>query len=319
MNAKQAKAIPIPDFLARLGHLPDHVRHGGGDIWFRSPFRPEEATASFHVHVGRNVWYDFGAVGGAAAGGNLPDLVMSMQRCGLSDALAFLEKTMAGAASSVQETVQNLEENDVQPSPQKGGGAVEPPFFIEEIRREFSAGPLARYIEQERQINLAAAAGLLFEVHFRNRAGKRFFAAGIKNRAGGWEIRNPYFKGCIGPKDLTFLERVGEGAATGEVSVFEGMFDFLAALSFYGRKSLFEHDVLLLNSLAMQRRAIDFLEKRPDLNHLKLYLDNDEAGHQAVEIFRAALPGRVVEPCFALYLNHKDFNDYLIVRRRLGK
>lgn len=42
------------------------------------------------------------------------------------------------------------------------------------------------------------------EVHYRMR-GKWYFAVGFKNRKGGLEIRNPYFKGAVSPKDITHV------------------------------------------------------------------------------------------------------------------
>ena len=35
---------------------------------------------------------------------------------------------------------------------------------------------------------------------------KTFFALGFANDAGGWELRNPYFKGCMAPKPISTIK-----------------------------------------------------------------------------------------------------------------
>jgi hypothetical protein len=50
---------------------------------------------------------------------------------------------------------------------------------------------------------------------------RRYFAIGLLNNSGGYELRNSYLKLASSPKDITTINL---GAPT--VSVFEGMFDF---------------------------------------------------------------------------------------------
>jgi hypothetical protein len=45
-----------------------------------------------------------------------------------------------------------------------------------------------------------------------------------------------------------------------------------------------------------------------------LFLDNDKAGQDAAASFKNAFPDREIEPSFALYLPHNDFNDFLMSR-----
>jgi hypothetical protein len=42
----------------------------------------------------------------------------------------------------------------------------------------------------------------LREIHYKAK-GKRYFALCFPNDSGGYEIRNPYFKGSFSPKDIT--------------------------------------------------------------------------------------------------------------------
>ena len=46
--------------MQNLGHQP--VKQTGTDVWYVSPFNPNEKTASFHVSKGKQIntiWYDF--------------------------------------------------------------------------------------------------------------------------------------------------------------------------------------------------------------------------------------------------------------------
>lgn len=58
MNSKQAKELSLPNFLHQLGYAPVHRR--GNDIWYTSPFRPNEQTPSFKIDYSKNFWFDFG-------------------------------------------------------------------------------------------------------------------------------------------------------------------------------------------------------------------------------------------------------------------
>jgi hypothetical protein len=89
MNSAQAKKVPLYDLLTRLGHQAIDVRKGGDEVWYRSPFRPGENTASFKIKISDNVWYDFGE----GAGGNVLDFVMRYQHTDFKGALSFLERS----------------------------------------------------------------------------------------------------------------------------------------------------------------------------------------------------------------------------------
>jgi hypothetical protein len=74
MNTKQAKAEPLHEFLGRMGYQPAHVR--GNDIWYKSPFRPDERTPSFKIDQVKNIWFDHGL----GAGGTIIDFVQHLNQ-----------------------------------------------------------------------------------------------------------------------------------------------------------------------------------------------------------------------------------------------
>ena len=59
--------------------------------------------------------------------------------------------------------------------------------------------------------------------------GKPYFAIGFQNVAGGYEVRNSFFKGCIAPKDITHIRQEGEPRE--KCLVFEGFMDYLSFLT----------------------------------------------------------------------------------------
>ena len=67
----------------------------------------------------------------------------------------------------------------------------------------------------KRGIPSGIALGECVEVHYRTR-GKWYFGIGFRNRKGGLEIRNPYFKGSTSPKDITHLRHGAGGERKGD-------------------------------------------------------------------------------------------------------
>lgn len=131
------------------------------------------------------------------------------------------------------------------------------------------------------------------------RTAKRYFAVAFGNESGGYEIRNPFFKGCVPPKDVTLLP---VGSAT--CNVYEGFMDYLSAraLGIGGKE-----DHLVLNSVSNVARAYRHLD---GYGRIKCYLDNDEAGRRTLGALLARYGGRVSN-CSGIYDGCKDLNEHL--------
>ena len=151
---------------------------------------------------------------------------------------------------------------------------------------------------QERGIPSAVAIANCKEIHYTTH-GKRYFAVAFGNEGGGYEIRNPFFKGCVPPKDVTLLS-VGSASC----NVYEGFMDYLSAraLGIGGRE-----DHLVLNSVSNVARAYRHLN---GYGQIKCCLDNDEAGRRTLETPRTRY-GEKVSDCSGIYNGCKDLNDYL--------
>ena len=204
MNIEDVKQIPIADYLHSLGYSP--VKRQGNGLWYKSPLR-EEHEASFKVNTDRNLWYDFGA----GKGGNIIALAKELY---FSDSLPYLLKRIEEQTPNVRPVSFSFPQCRTEPS-----------FQHLEVR-DLTHPALLRYL-QGRGINIELAKRECKELHFTNN-GKPFFAIGFPNMAGGYEVRNSFFKGCIAPKDITHIRQQGEPRE--KCLVFEGFMDYLSFL-----------------------------------------------------------------------------------------
>ena len=150
----------------------------------------------------------------------------------------------------------------------------------------------------ERRLQPSDVSPFLSEVYYRV-SEKCFFALGFPNDAGGWELRNPYFKGCFAPKDISTIK----GTDSHKLQLFEGFMDFLSWRKLHPEG---QDDSIILNSLTLLPKLIPTLHPYPIIESL---LDNDEAGDRATkQLFDAGLPVKDMRACYAPY---KDINEYL--------
>ena len=294
MNIEDVKQIPIADYLHSLGYSP--VKRQGNGLWYKSPLR-EEHEASFKVNTDRNLWYDFGA----GKGGNIIALAKELY---FSDSLPYLLKRIEEQTPNVRPISFSFSQCRTEPS-----------FQHLEVR-DLTHPALLRYL-QGRGINIELAKRECKELHFTNN-GKPFFAIGFPNMAGGYEVRNSFFKGCIAPKDITHIRQQGEPRE--KCLVFEGFMDYLSFLTLRMKNcptmpDLDRQDYVILNSTANVSKAIDVLH---GYGRIHCMLDNDEAGRKAYRELERKFAGRIRD--FSdNYKGHKDLNDYLRgIRQKLA-
>lgn len=306
MDAKTVNKFPIRDYLAAQGIRPakDNPRYG----FYLSPLR-EERTPSFKVDYGQNLWYDFGL----GEGGTLIDLVMRMERCEAGEAIQRLERHIDGmsvsslspsgfSSSRLVRAIQNCFALAPQrrfigknPVPQRS-----PSIIVEKVR--LLENPALLDYLMERGIDLDTARGHCSEVHYRV-ANKSYFAVGFRNNAGGWELRNRYFKGCTSKAPTT---RHGDYPTC---LVFEGFMDYLSFLTLK-RNPTPPYNVAVLNSVTNLAKAVPFIASH---EQVYAYLDNDEAGRKATAELKIVC--RNLSDQSVHYRPHNDLNDYLRGRR----
>ena len=128
----------------------------------------------------------------------------------------------------------------------------------------------------------------------------------FENVSGGRELRNRYFKGCRGRKDISYLPWARDGPST-ECAVFEGFIDYLSALAL---NIISGADAIILNSVVNVNKVVPYLKDYATIN---CYLDNDNAGKTALAEL-TAIYGSTVTDRTTLYSEFNDLNDFLVNR-----
>jgi DNA primase len=197
MNCKEANQIDMVDYLSLLGFQPIILR--GNDYWDFSPFRNEK-TASFKIQRSKNVWYDHGI----GTGGGLVDFVKQFYRCDVNEALQKILSfhPQINLKNSVYRPPFHLHENSLINYADASQTAIK----IIAAKQPILEPWLYRYLKQ-RKIEKSIANKYCYEVEFINGEKEKIFKAiGFKNNAGGYELRNEYFKGSSSPS--TFLTSI---------------------------------------------------------------------------------------------------------------
>lgn len=293
MNCEEANQIDLVDYLNKLGIQPQKIR--GNNYWYLSPFRDEKGP-SFKVERNKNVWYDFGI----GKGGRLIDFAMQFYRCNVVESLQKIfpfHQQQNNQNSYVRPTV-HLHENSLV----NHMDARETSIKIIAANRPISDPFLCRYLKQ-RRIEKNIADIYCDEVHFTNASKEKIYRAiGFKNNAGGYELRNEYFKGSSSPKYISYLDN---NAAS--ISVFEGFFDFMSYQSMHQNQEHSLTNFLVLNSLSFFERSLLLMEKHQNVH---LYLDHDDAGRKCTSLaLRRSL--RFSDES-KLYNGYKDLNEWMM-------
>ncbi|MDI1254567.1 MAG: toprim domain-containing protein [Flavobacterium sp.] len=301
MNIEQANAIAMSEILQTIGCKP--VKQRGFDLYYHSPFRSEN-TASFHVNALKNVWYDFGA----AKGGDVVFFARSYLQSQNeddtpADALRWIKNMMSSPTPSLY-IPREVEATE-------SGKALTVSKVL-----ELESHSLINYLES-RGIPLPIAKMYVNEIIVNNnKTGRKFHAIGLHTEREGFELRNKMFKGCIGPKSITFIR--GKQVPAVEVHVFEGVMDFLSAVS-REKDYQFMGDVIILNSVSCLPQASPYI-KNYVYRTVYTWLDNDKAGVAATEALKELSEKEGILTFQAMnktYATYKDVNEWHTQKQKL--
>jgi len=289
MNIKKIKQIKLQECRTAIGCKP--VKQYGVNLMYLSPLRAEK-HASFKVNTEINQWYDFGI----GKGGNIIDLAELLYKS--SDVSYLIHQIERNAPSNVSGSLPTVK-------------PITPQNSFEHLQVLPITHPaLIKYLE-ERCIDIEMARTVCKELHFDTR-GKHYFGIGFPNIAGGYEIRNPFFKGCIAPKDIShFYAEEPKNVCF----VFEGFMDFLSFMTLRRKENdgLRRQDYLVLNSVSNIQKALESLSH---YENVQCFLDNDEAGRKAYQALLMGLKVPVIDSS-GLYADCKDLNEFLCRQNRL--
>ena len=292
MTLHNIKQQSIVDYLQQHGCSPQHIR--GNAYWYCSPLRKEH-TASFKVNTERNQWYDFAT----GEHGDIIDLVCILQHCSIAEAMKYL--------SSASNTSAVNSSTPVASSFSFGGTSIpaaSPAHHMElESVKPITHPKLLQYLA-ERGLKKSDVFSFLWEISYKT-SDKTFFALGFANDAGGWELRNPYFKGCMAPKSISTIK----GKDGQRLQIFEGFLDFLSWRKLHPE---IDADSIVLNSLALLPKVIPLITS---YTSIECFLDNDVAGRKAFNQLKRSCP-HVIDGSVR-YQAHKDLNEWLVAQSEI--
>ncbi len=277
MNCAQANKISIVDYLASLGIKPK--RRYTNYWWYLAPHR-QENNPSFKVNTKSNRWYDVGE----NTNGGLVDLVMAIYHTTISGALDLLSRNEIKHFSFEKQksTISGVSIQSMVPLKNKA---------------------LIQYLH-ERCIPFSFAKHYLKEIYYTTTGRQRtYFSLAFENDQKGFSLRNRYSKTAVKPACITTIM----GKRSDQLSLFEGVFDFLSALVHFKTERP-KFDCIVLNSTTHLNKVLPLLNQYDRVN---LFLDNDKAGNQTKDRITEE-HSNTTDYSEIIYPNHKDFNEYLI-------
>ena len=285
MTIDMAKQIDICDILDRLGEKC--ATRGSNESWYYAPKR-EENTPSFHVYKNGTRWHDFGN----GQGGDIIDLVKYLFTISTTrEALLKFEDIYSGVSSRY--SLPRKEKKTLQSKGYNKGSDFK-------ITTCELTSNLLMY-SRSRGIHDTVIKRVCKQVNFTTRTGNRLYAIGFKNDNGGWEVRNTFYKGCLGEKSITSQIDLADAP----IVIFEGFFDYLSCIELGWIDPVY-HNAVILNSTSLVDKAINFFFSR----QLILCLDNDTSGKAASNKIKACC--NVVDDWSSRYNGYKDTNEYLM-------
>ena len=217
------------------------------------------------------------------------DLICKLKQCSVKEALEFIGEDKRSFFFQQQPSFK-VEQQDR--------------IVIQEVQ-ELSHYALKGYLKS-RYISIENSKKFIKEVHYQFKD-KQYFAIGLKNDSGGWELRNKYYKNCSSPKDVTHVKNGND-----KLIVLEGIFDLLSILETDKRLET-QYDLLVMNSTAFVSKARETMKNYKEIH---LCLDTDANGERTTKKLMEHFNN-----CFnksGLYKDFKDVNNWLIQRAKKG-
>lgn len=289
LNAQELKQqASLVLLLHHLGYEP--VPHRGRENMYRSMLREGDRTPSFCVNDDLGVWFDHGT----GQGGNIIDFGLAYWKdLGFKEVVSKIQEVL-----SLKPTVIPLP----IPTGNRPRSAVKiPQYVVEQVKPIGTHPAITGYLKSRGiwEVGKKFLSEVYYYVEDNKGLRKHFFAAGWQNELSGWEVRNKYFKGCLGNKAISFFPGHEKKAA-----VFEG---FINYLSWRVENPLADHSVIVLNSLSLLRAGIG---KSKAYSTLDVFFDRDAPGLTATKDFIKALPYATDRS--GMYSGFNDYNDKLI-------
>jgi hypothetical protein len=277
----------LVDLLAKLGFKP--VKKNAREHFYYSMLRTTDSKPSFSVNDELGVWFDHGT----RKGGNIVDFGLAFWT-----GLGFKE---------VVEKLMEICSVEMVEKRQRPRRAVKIPNYIIQETKDLGTHPaITDYLKSRGvfEVGKNCLSEVYYYVEDNKGVAKHFFAAGWPNESGGWEVRNKYFKGCLGRKAISFLPGHPKNAA-----MFEGYINYL---SWRIENPESTHSIIVLNTLALLNAGI---AKAKEFSSIDAFFDRDQAGLTATKELIRALPYAVDRA--KCYEGFNDYNDKIVESLKL--
>lgn len=298
MNIAEIKEkILLSDFLERCGYTP--VKASGGELFYNSPYR-RDPDPSFTVNDKIGKWYDHGD----ARGGNVIDIAILIWRNpDVKEVVGRINEMYS--EHDISQLVQRKEVLEHAP--------VKQAHEVVRVKPLGNNYAISAYLQSRGVFEAAMRTNALKEVYYDytadNGEKKRYFGVGWQNESDGWEVRSKYGKTCIMGRDILVLK--GE---SGTANVFEGMMDYLSALT---EKTVSPKDTtIILNGLGMWERGLNQLKELAQ-PVTKVFLDNGTGGDKFTKLLLAEIPE--AKDMRYLYKDYGDYNEKLCAEQEQKK
>lgn len=286
MEAKKLKtAASLPKLLETLGHSPAK-QHGQELIYHLSGPKP-----CFAVNQEHNIWYDHHT----GKGGNIIDFAMTYWKVTFREALKKLNEHFSlnqlpeyGRLQCRRRHAQKLPHYRLQHSNPLGGNAEIMDYLKSKCIWDVSQTILSEvyYYVQDEKNNI-----------------KPFYAAGLQNELGHWQVSSQNFNGCLGHPAITFIQK-----SQTTVTAFQ---DTLGYLSWQSDNPEANDSILILNS---DELLISAIRKIKDFLEVSVLFNRDDTGRlKAAELIQA-LPQATDRS--AVYEGHTHYNEWLVKRTK---
>ena len=275
--------------LNRLGHHPTSTTTAR--TTYKTPFNPNEKTPSFCVFPNNNgEWKNFKDYS-SGEGGDIYKFLMQYFNIGFVEAKEKLNELLGEAPK------------EYTPPPQQSPSHSS----FNQQKKSYKILKI-QPLQNKALINYLNNRGIKYfkdvnEIYYELNE-KRYFAISFMNNSGGVEVRNEYFKGAFGDKDITTIAPTKEKHT---LRIFEGFIDYLSYLQL--DKTAPKSDYLILNSVSMLNKAKNALNRGYEV--IELYLDNDDAGEKATIKIKELVTGIEIIDKRDIYKGYKDLNECL--------
>lgn len=290
VNFGEIKRIDIIGYLEKIGIRP--VRNYQTYVLYHAPYR-EDRHPSFKVSRKKNRWYDLATM----QIGDIIDLGKMMYNT--NDIMEVIRhiQNYTTAELVIRERIPSELQDE------RAG------TFRDVTVKPLTNDKLLSYIDS-RGIDSSVAVEFCREIHF-SLGHRHYYGIGFGNVLGGYEVRNPFFKGTVGQKDVSLIQ-MGNGNEL--CTIFEGFMDFLSYMTLCRRSHFTPFaetmDFVVLNSVSNLRKAMKWLAPYPTVT---CCLDNDDAGRRAVDTLNETRDG--IHDASVVYKGYKDLNDFLRGKR----